>query len=357
MANDKLTASPVVERFLRYKLVIQARSPKTVEGYRQDLFLFFQYLVATRAGMRPSSEGFDEVSIDSVDEEFVKKTTTLEILEFLMFTANERGNAAPSRARKLSAIKTFFKYMVATEHLMEKNPAVDIETPKQRKSLPKYLSKDESIDLLTSVAGDIESKYRERNFCIITLFLNCGMRLSELCGIGLSDIDRDLRSLRVIGKGAKERIIYLNDACRDALRDYLAVRAREENIKDKNALFLSRLGTRISKQMVQKVVEKYLDASGLSYKHFSTHKLRHTAATLMYQEGGVDVLALKEILGHEQLSTTQIYTHINNKQLEEAVSKNPLAGIRSADMRRAGIRKNGETPDDEEEIEGNDEQT
>ena len=186
------------------------------------------------------------------------------------------------------------------------------------------------------VAGDTDSKYRERNFCIITLFLNCGMRLSELCGISLSDIDRDLRSLRVVGKGNKERLVYLNEACREALAAYLVVRERDhENIKDKNALFLSRLGKRISNKTVQWVVYKYLDAAGLEYKHFSTHKLRHTAATLMYQEGGVDVLALKEILGHAQLSTTQIYTHVNNKQLEEAVSKNPLAKIRPADMKKA----------------------
>ncbi len=358
MAEQQIKiTSPVVERFLRYKLVIQARSQGTVDGYRRDLQLFFEYLCAARQGLKPDDEKFDPYSVAMVDEEFIKKITTLEILEFLMFTANDRANEATSRARKLSAIKTFFKYLVVNERIIEKNPAVDIETPKKKKTLPKYLSQKESIDLLASVAGDVESKYRERNFCIITLFLNCGMRLSELCAISLSDIDRELRSLRVLGKGGKERIIYLNDACRDALEAYLPARAKEEHIKDKNALFLSRLGTRISKQMVQKVVEKYLDAAGLSYKHFSTHKLRHTAATLMYQEGGVDVLALKEILGHEQLSTTQIYTHINNKQLEDAVSRNPLANIRSADMRKAGMKKNGsdfEEPDEiSEESDGN----
>lgn len=345
--------SPVVERFLRYKLIIQARSPQTVSEYRSDLHLFFRYLVATRNGMSPKDEGFDAVSISSVDDEFVKKVTTLEILEFLMFTANVRENSAASRARKLSAIKAFFKYLVATERIMEKNPAVDIESPKKKSTLPKYLSQEESISLLTSVAGDTESKYRERNFCIITLFLNCGMRLSELCGIDLSDIDRELRSLRVLGKGGKERIVYLNDACREAISVYLTARAREnENIKDKNALLLSRLGKRISHKTVQWVVYKYLDAAGLEYKHFSTHKLRHTAATLMYQEGGVDVLALKEILGHAQLSTTQIYTHVNNKQLEEAVAKNPLASIRPSDMRKAA-QKSAETDENSDESDGN----
>ncbi len=320
--------SPVIERFLRYKLIIQARSVKTVSEYRSDLHRFFSFLVATREGRKPTDENFEEVTIAGVDDEFVKSVTTLEILEFLMYTANVRGNAAAARARKLSAIKAFYKYVVSTEHLMEKNPAVDIETPKKRQSLPKYLTEKESLMLLDSVSDDNESKFRERNFCIITLFLNCGMRLSELVGINLSDLDRELRTLRVVGKGSKERVVYLNDACREAITAYLPVRTQGIKMKERNALFISRLGRRISNQTVQWVVYKYLDAAGLSYKHFSTHKLRHTAATLMYQEGGVDMLALKEILGHSQLNTTQIYTHLSNKQLEEAVSKNPLSKVR-----------------------------
>ena len=329
----KEDTSPVIERFLRYKLVVQGRSPKTVEEYRIDLHTFFSYLIATRAGLSPSDDGFYDVSISGVDNDFVKSVTTLDILEFLVYTANERGNSTASRARKLSALKTFFKYMVATEKIMEKNPAIDIETPKRKASLPKYLSESESVSLLSSVLNDTESRTKERDFCIITLFLNCGMRLSELVGINLSDIEREFRSMRVVGKGNKERIVYLNDACREALTAYLNCRAKNlDTIKDKNALFVSRLGKRISGKTVQWLVYKYLDAAGLEYKHFSTHKLRHTAATLMYQEGGVDVLALKEILGHSQLSTTQIYTHISDKKLEEAVSKNPLAHLKPSDL-------------------------
>ena len=325
--------SPVVERFLRYKLVVQGRSPKTVEEYRIDLHTFFRYLVATRAGISPSDESFYEVSVSHVDADFVKSVTTLDILEFLVFMANERNNSTSSRARKLSAIKMFFKYMTAVEKILDKNPAVDIESPKRKAALPKYLSENESISLLSSVLADSESHTKERDFCIITLFLNCGMRLSELVGISLSDIDRELRSLRVLGKGNKERIVYLNDACRSALSTYLKCRARGmDAVKDKDALFLSRLGKRISNKTVQWLVYKYLNAAGLEYKHFSVHKLRHTAATLMYQEGGVDVLALKEILGHAQLSTTQIYTHISDKRLEEAVSKNPLAQLTSGEL-------------------------
>ena len=208
----KEDTSPVIERFLRYKLVVQGRSPKTVEEYRIDLHTFFSYLIATRAGLSPSDDGFYDVSISGVDNDFVKSVTTLDILEFLVYTANERGNSTASRARKLSALKTFFKYMVATEKIMEKNPAIDIETPKRKASLPKYLSESESVSLLSSVLNDTESRTKERDFCIITLFLNCGMRLSELVGINLSDIDREFRSMRVVGKGNKERIVYLYDA-------------------------------------------------------------------------------------------------------------------------------------------------
>ena len=327
--------SPVVERFLRYKLVIQGRSKKTVEEYGLDLRTFFRFLIAMRDGISPNDEEFNEISIACVDEEFVRQIKTIDILEFMAYTAQARGNSAAARSRKLSAIRMFFKYLTVSEKIIELNPAADIESPKKKKSLPKHLSVVESKDLLHSVVADEDSKNKERDYCIITIFLNCGLRLSELAGINLSDIDREMRSLRVVGKGNKERIVYLNDACKSALAAYLLVRARDAtNIKDKdkNALFISRLGRRISIKTVQWLVYKYLDKAGLSYKHFSTHKLRHTAATLMYQEGGVDVLTLKEILGHSELNTTQIYTHVSDRRLEEAVENHPLANITKEDV-------------------------
>lgn len=329
--------SPVLERFLRYKLVIQGRSKKTVEEYGLDLRTFFRYLIASREGLPVDGEEFENISIACVDEEFIKSIKTVDILEFMAFAASTRGNSAASRSRKLSAIRMFFKYETVGEKIISQNPAADIESPKKKKSLPKYLSVEESRELLHSVVSDEESKNRDRDYCIITLFLNCGMRLSELVGINLSDIDRELRSLRVVGKGNKERIVYMNDACKSALSAYLLVRARDlDNIKDKNALFISRLGKRISVKTVQWLVYKYLGEAGLSYKHFSTHKLRHTAATLMYQEGNVDVLALKEILGHSELNTTQIYTHISDKKLEDAVEKHPLAHVTAEEIKKDG---------------------
>lgn len=320
----------VLKGFKSYKLTIQNRSLKTVEEYLLDLDLFFRYVIAKRHALPLEGEEFENISIENIDLDFVKTVTTDEIYEFFNYTVEYRHNKAKSRARKLSAIKSFFKYLSNRKYISD-NPAINIESPSiGNKSLPKYLSVDESLSLLQAIEGDLESKTRTRDYAIVTLFLNCGMRLSELVGISLNDIDRDLRSLRVIGKGSKERVVYLNDACKDALQAYLKVRATDNQIqiKDKNALFLSSRHQRISNKTVQYVVYKYLRLAGLEYKHFSTHKLRHTAATLMYQSGKVDVRVLKDILGHEQLNTTQIYTHVSDESMEKAMSNNPLSSVK-----------------------------
>ncbi|MBQ2736447.1 MAG: tyrosine recombinase XerC [Clostridia bacterium] len=316
--------------FASYKLTIQVCSKKTVDEYLSDLRLFFKYVYAKRNGINPLGDSFNEIDISDLSNDFIFSITTSEIYDFFVYVSNDRGNKSSARSRKLSAIKAFYKYVCTKRHLMEKNPAIDIESPKKKQTLPKFLSVEESMSLLEAIENDTESKTKERDYAIITLFLNCGMRLSELVGININDIDRDLRSLRVLGKGAKERIVYLNDACRDALQKYLEIRTSEKykavNIP---ALFISKQYKRISNKTVQWMVYKYLAAAGLEYKHFSTHKLRHTAATLMYQTGKVDVRVLKEILGHEQLNTTQIYTHVSNKGMEDAVNVNPLAGVKS----------------------------
>ena len=320
----------VLKGFKSYKLTIQNRSVKTVDEYLLDLDLFFRYIIASRHGIPYDSDRFDDISIENIDLEFVKTITTDEIYEFFNYTVEFRHNKAKSRARKLSAIKSFFKYLSNRKYISE-NPAANIESPSiGNKSLPKYLSIDESVKLLEAIESDVESKTKARDYAIVTLFLNCGMRLSELVGISLGDIDRELRSLRVVGKGSKERVVYLNEACREALTAYLKVRATDNQIqiKDKNALFLSSRHQRISNKTVQYVVYKYLRLAGLEYKHFSTHKLRHTAATLMYQTGKVDVRVLKDILGHEQLNTTQIYTHVSDESMERAMQNNPLNDIK-----------------------------
>ncbi|MBQ7827738.1 MAG: tyrosine recombinase XerC [Clostridia bacterium] len=315
---------PIFHEFANYKLAIQNRSKLTVEQYLLDLDQFFRYYLCKQSHKRVTQEAFEAQSLDTVDLTLCGEITSYDIIEFVGWEASDRDNKPAARARKLSAIRSFYKFLTTTKHYLAENPARDVEGPRVKQALPKFLTLDESILLLDTIKGDTRSKTGKRDYCMVTLFLNCGMRLSELVGISLGDIDPDLRSMRVVGKGNKERMIYLNDACREAITDWLKVRATLE-IKEKNALFVSSRGTRISKQMVQTVVYKYLDMAGLGNRKLSTHKLRHTAATLMYQEGGVDVRVLKDILGHAQLNTTQIYTHVSNEQMEEAMAKNPLA--------------------------------
>lgn len=315
--------------FANYKRAIQGCSAKTVEEYMTDLRTFAKYLKLTSLGVDPTDEALAKVSISDMTLEFFAAVKPSEITEFLSYSMDARGNSDVTRSRKLSSIKAFYRYHVNKVHDMEANPASEIESPKKRKSLPKYLSLEESIQLLDAVKSDKDNKNRKRDYCIMTLFLNCGMRLSELCGISMSDIADDFASMRVIGKGNKERLIYLNDACAAAIKDYLPERMAllERGAPEKRALFLSRIGKRISPKTVQWIVGKYLGAAGLSLKGYSTHKLRHTAATLMYQTGKVDIRVLKDILGHEQLTTTQIYTHVNDKSMKEAMTNNPLSDI------------------------------
>ncbi len=319
--------SSIIQEYASYKASIQGCSQKTVQEYLFDLRTFFRFLLARERDIDPQSEEFAKIDVSCVGLDMIGKLHAEDIYNFLYYAGQQRGNQWSARTRKLSAIRSLFKYLVNKRHYLEYNPTVDIDSPKPKKALPKVLTLDESLALLEAVEQDKESKYRVRDYAILTLFLNCGMRLSELVGINLSDIDSAFLSLRVTGKGNKERIVYLNDACRDALRDYIAERKSTKYMHvQNNALFLSRLDQRMSVKTVQAMVYKYLKLAGLESKHYSVHKLRHTAATLMYQSGNVDVRVLKEILGHEQLNTTQIYTHISNSDMEKAMTQNPLAG-------------------------------
>lgn len=321
-------APEIVRSFLSYKLNIQNRSPLTVSEYWLDLRNFFRFLYFSRGDT--VEKDLEKIDISGLDLAYVESVSTADIYDYLLWLA-ERDVKAVSRARKLSAVRAFFKYHTSKSHLIKTDPSEHIDSPSVRRRLPKYLSLEEANELLDSV--DVADPNSERDYCILTLFLNCGMRLSELVGINLSDISHDLSRLTVTGKGSKQRTIYLNEACRNALRAYINVRGRNatahgSTIKDKNALFLSNRNIRMSNKTVQWTVTKYLDKSGLGGKGYSVHKLRHTAATLMYEQGGVDVRVLKEILGHEQLNTTQIYTHVSDRQIEQAMEKNPLAGKR-----------------------------
>ncbi|MBQ9804954.1 MAG: tyrosine-type recombinase/integrase [Clostridia bacterium] len=318
--------SSLIQEFASYKRSIQGCSMKTVDEYLLDLRTFFRYLVAREKGIPYDSKEFTQIDIRSVGLKELEKIHTEDLYDYLAYITDDRENKWCARARKLSAIRALYKYLVNKRHYLEYNPTVDIDSPKAQKTLPKVLSLSEATRLLETVEADKDSKYRLRDYAILTLFLNCGMRLSELVGININDIDSEMTSLRVTGKGSKERVIYLNDACQYALTEYLIQRLSHKHTKTtEKALFLSRLEQRISVKTVQAMVYKYLRLAGLESKHYSVHKLRHTAATLMYQTGKVDVRVLKEILGHEQLNTTQIYTHVSNAEMERAMTQNPLA--------------------------------
>ena len=344
--KDLSSFPPILGEFASYKLSIQGCSSRTVDEYLTDLRTFFRYMILKSQGKSLTEETMLAVDIRVVDIDFIRKITTSDVYGFLMYIDAQRGNNKRTSARKLSAIKALFKYLTVKRNYLEVNPTANIESPKQKKQLPKHLSVEESIGLLSAVQSDADSDNRARDYAILTLFLNCGMRLSELAGISFGDLDTELRSLRVLGKGAKERVVYLNDACREALTAYLPVRQTlKPKAKDENALFISRNGNRLSIKTIQWMVKKYLSAAGLEYKHYSTHKLRHTAATLMYQTGQVDIRVLKDILGHEQLTTTQIYTHVSDRGMEEAVAKNPLAAvyIKPTEKRLADVDKENES--------------
>lgn len=316
----------ILKGFLTYHETIKGHSKATVDEYYLDMRNFFRFLKIER-NLVPRNMDFDEITIKDVDLDFVKNVTLSEFYDFLSFLSrdkvlNERsrskeyGLKASSRARKISTIRSFYKYLTNKAKLIDVNPLQDIDSPKVPKTLPRYLTLDEAQQLLQSVDG----KNKERDYCILCIFLNCGLRISEIVGLNLQDIRED--QIRVFGKGSKERIVYINSAVANALNDYLQVRKNIAAI-DRNALFLSNRRERISRETIHAMVKKYLKKAGLDADKYSAHKLRHTAATLMLQNG-VDVRTLQELLGYENLNTTQIYTHIDNTSLKIAAEANPL---------------------------------
>lgn len=317
----RIDASPVIKDYLFYLQTVKEKSPKTVNEYFIDIRTFFRFIKIKR-GIVSADTPVAEIKVDDVDIELIRSITLTDAYEFMNYAKTERLNNSSTRLRKSSALRGFFNYLCVKKHLLDSDPLKELETPKQKKSLPKYLTLEQSIELLEAVDGS----HKERDYCILTLFLNCGLRLSELVGLNVSDIRRD-NTARVLGKGNKERIIYLNDACISAIDAYLKVRPND-GLKDRNALFVSNQMKRMSPVTVQKLVYKYLEKIGLDSQGYSCHKLRHTAATLMYQHGNVDIRVLKEILGHENLGTTEIYTHLNSEQMEKAANSNPLAKVK-----------------------------
>lgn len=312
-------ASPMLCDFLAYHESVKGHSNLTVDEYCLDLRSFFRYLKRLKRVV-PWDTPESEIPIDDVDATFLGTVTISDIYSYLTYLNREKGLNEASRARKIAAIRSLYKYLTVKTHQLSQNPVQDLDSPKLRKSLPRYLSLEESIRLLHSVRG----KNQERDYCILVLFLNCGLRISELVGLNVSDIHAN--TLRILGKGNKERILYLNDSCIEALDHYLVVR-NGMTLIEPEALFVSNQRKRISKSAVHLLVKNSIAAAGLDPSLYSAHKLRHTAATLMLQNG-VDVRTLQEVLGHDHLNTTQIYTHVSSENLADAAAMNPLAHIK-----------------------------
>lgn len=322
MRRDEFSELPMlVQQYLTYIEAIKGHSELSIIEYASDLRTFFRFLMRHKGYVKDDADDAD-IDLSPVDINFIKKITLNDAYQFLIYCKNVRNNSEATRARRVIAVRRFFIYLSDNLGLIENNPMKNLDIPKTKKALPKYLTLEEAEQLLSVIDGP----FKERDYAIITLFLNCGMRLAELVSIDYNDIKAD-GSLVITGKGNKERTVYLNQACVDAITNYMKKRPNN-GVKDR-ALFLSSRNKRISPKTVQHIVYTYLDKAGLGDRGLSVHKLRHTAATLMYQHGNVDLLLLKEILGHENLGTTEIYTHITNDAARKAIEANPLSREKS----------------------------
>ena len=347
-------AAPDIVEYVRYLEVIAGKSPNTAFSYYCDLRGFSRFM-KRRRGLVPEDAELKDIDPKGLDTAFWGSVTKEDIYEYLYFLNRECGNKKSSTARRLASLHGFYDYLVNQVNKLTEDPTAAIKPPKQDKVLPKYLTAEQSIELLEST--QTQSDFPERDYCMVVLFLNCGMRLSELVGMDLGDIDLEQRQIRLFGKGHKERMVYLNDACVDALQRYLSKRNTLEGLQPKEkAVFVTRRRKeRISNRRVEQLVTGAMKAAGL--KGFSTHKLRHTAATLMYQTGNVDILTLKQLLGHSSVGTTQIYTHLQEFQVRAAIEENPLGKVERKKTSLDTTEKAGETPQETTEERSNSEES
>ncbi|ASW44469.1 tyrosine recombinase XerC [Clostridium isatidis] len=310
--------------FLNYLETIKGKSINTISGYEIDLSLFFRFLKVYKGLVQNDNIEFEEINIKDIDNDFVRNIKLTDLYAFLSYAEKQRDNGYHARARKVATLRAYFKFLQNKAKIIDYNPALELEAPKINKRNPIYLTLDESLKLLNSL--DTTDKNYYRDYCILTLFLNCGMRLSELCNIKINKIKGD--TLTIIGKGNKERTVYLNEACLKAINNYMKVRDTSKCKGDaKEFLLLSSRYQPINKRTVELLVKKYIQKAGFDYNKYTPHKLRHTAATLMYKHGNVDIRSLQSILGHENISTTQIYTHVDDEILRDAVKSNPLSKL------------------------------
>lgn len=330
----------ILDDYLNYMRAARGRSEGTVKEYFYDIRQFLRYMRVRKEGL--AVESLDEVDIDTVDGELLRKIEKADIYAYISYLDRERKNNSRTKFRKISSVRSFFDYLTYKVDVLEKNPAENIDMPKMEKSLPVYLTLEESIRLLRSIQNFKQKNiFRLRDYAIAMLFLNCGLRLSELASLNVKDLNKD-RTLRIIGKGSKERLVYLNDNVERSIDAYLLAR-KTEGLADEEPLFLSMRKTRMSNRSIQHMLEKHLKNAGFDTRKYTVHKLRHTAATLMYQFGDEDLKSLQEILGHESISTTQIYTHVNLEDIRHTMNQNPLANIDDVEKMLEDAEKENES--------------
>lgn len=330
----------ILDDYLNYMRAARGRSDGTVKEYFYDIRQFLRYMRVRKEGL--AVESLDEVDIDSVDADLLRKIEKSDIYAYISYLDRERKNNSRTKFRKISSVRSFFDYLTYKVDILEKNPTENIDMPKMEKSLPVYLTLEESIRLLRSIQNFKQKNiFRLRDYAIAMLFLNCGLRLNELASLNVNDLNKD-RTLRIIGKGSKERLVYLNDNVERSIDAYLFAR-KAEGLADVEPLFLSMRRTRMSNRSIQHMLEKHLKNAGFDTRKYTVHKLRHTAATLMYQFGDEDLKSLQEILGHESISTTQIYTHVNLEDIRHTMNQNPLANIEDVEKMLEDAEKENES--------------
>lgn len=321
--------SNLLDDFLNYLEASKGHSKNTCKEYYYDLRIFLRFIILRKTDLYDENADFTDVDIDYADEELLTRVTKQDIYAYNSYLDKVRKLSNKSKFRKIAAVRAFFNYLTNKIDLLKYNPSENIDLPKIEKTLPVYLSLDEALNLLKTIENSKQNElFKKRDYAICTLFLNCGMRLTELSSINIKDLEGD--TVRVMGKGNKERTIYLNKACINSLKLYLKLRPQVKT----DALFLSMRQKRMSNRSIQHMIEKHMQNAGLDTEKYSVHKLRHTAATLMYQYGNADIRSLQEILGHESISTTQIYTHVNNELLKSTVENNPLSNIIEEDTKK-----------------------
>lgn len=314
-----------VQDFLNYNKTIKGLSENTVNEYYYDVRLYLKYMTFRLNLVDHEIESVDEIEtidIRKIRAKDLKGISIIDVHSYISYRDNNRDNSSTTRARKVSSLRTFYKYLTTISKELDENPTLELETPKSKKRNPIYLTLDESKKLLQTISEEKNMFIRTRDFAIVLMFLTTGIRLSELAGLNISNIKE--KEFNVIGKGNKERLVYMTEACKYAIDEYLGIRPDVENEK---ALFLSNRKNRISNRAIQHMIDKYLIKSGFDVTRYSTHKLRHTAATLMYREG-VDIRTLQKVLGHTSVATTQIYTHVVDENLRKAIDVNPLNNIK-----------------------------